>query len=821
MKYSAKLDKVLAEINSKFGAGTIIDLNSETSTVERLCSTGSIGLDLAIGKAIPCGRIIEIFGPESSGKTTIALHCVADVQKQGKIAAFIDAENAFDNIYAQNIGVDVNKLIFSQPDCAETALDTMLMLVNSGEVRLICCDSVAALMPKSELSGDIGDSKIGLRARVLNQALIKLVPACNKNNCSIIFLNQLRDNVGSFYGCNHYYNFIELIGDKHKNTIGDIVTKNLPGKVYTFNEQTKEIEEKPIVDYYYNGDVQNVKTDYIRIVTKPFGGSILFDFALTPTHEVLTKDYKWKQAKDLKLNDVLVSKYENLFTAESVRAFIFGLLCSNAYIESGQNKSARLVLREYQSESYLKWKLDKVKFISKFSVSKDRDGGGPVYVSDFRYDIYKLYEELGFETNLLYILQNSWNLITLSILFGDCAQRVLGRYVLDLHHNNYIDNETLLQVSKLFESKGWKNTYSISQKSITFDGSVNEKIIDMIKCNLYPSLVSNLLPKTERVDFQDIQLDIVPKQLPTYVQIAEITTLTNKKALQQAGKYDIEIADNHNYMVGSSKHGGVIVHNSTEVTTGGKGLKFFASLRLDIRRIARNEGELPNGEKGYISNTVRVKSVKNKCFPPFKEAEFDIIYGKGISQESEYISAALNLNILQKTNSGICFAEETPLFPAETPIATSQPKLVSAFSEIGEDTTHPLYWVQREIVLRVKLAMGQITEEELDKELSPIYIQKEKDNQFAKQYFDLASKASSSSKLIEAKYYIDLAYEKSPFDKDIIKKYKDISKRYSDKEKSFSEEDMVIVVQNLEENKQQKINLLTGEELPIEEVIQK
>lgn len=449
-KYSAKLDKVLAEINTKFGTNTIIDLEDEKRNVEILCSTGSIGLDLAIGGGFPKGRVIEIYGPESSGKTTLAIHAIADVQKKGGIAAFIDVENAFDAFYARNLGVDIKRLIFSQPDNGEQALDTIYALCCSGEVDLIVCDSVAAIMPKAEIEGDAGDSKMGLRARLINQSVVKIVPQANKNGCTVIFLNQLRDTIGNFYG--------------------------------------------------------------------PF-----------------------------------------------------------------------------------------------------------------------------------------------------------------------------------------------------------------------------------------------------------------------------------------------------ETTTGGKGLKFFASIRLDIRRLARNEGELESGEKGYVSTTVRVKSVKNKCFPPFREAEFDILFGKGISQESEYISAALKLNILKKTNSGICFTEETPLFPSETPIASSQPKLVTAFDEIDSEN-HPLYWVQREIVLRVQVAMEKIKEEELDAELAPIYEKKEKDNEYAKQYLELASKASSSSKILEAKYYIDLAFEKSPFDKDIVTKYKAITKRYSEKISSIK--DFVIEVVDVEKDgKLIKIDTSTGEEI--------
>ena len=191
------LDAAIAQIERQYGKGSVMKLgdNSANMNVETV-PTGSLSLDIALGLGgLPKGRIIEIYGPESSGKTTVALHCVAEVQKQGGIAGFIDAEHALDPVYAKNIGVDIDNLYISQPDCGEQALEITETMVRSGAV-----DSVAALVPKAEIDGDMGDSHVGLQARLMSQALRKLTGVISKSNCIVIFINQLREKVGVMFG---------------------------------------------------------------------------------------------------------------------------------------------------------------------------------------------------------------------------------------------------------------------------------------------------------------------------------------------------------------------------------------------------------------------------------------------------------------------------------------------------------------------------------------------------------------------------------------------------------------------------------------------
>lgn len=196
------LDAAISHIEKQYGKGSVMKLgdNSTNMNVEGV-PTGSLSLDLALGiGGLPKGRIIEIYGPESSGKTTVALHAVAEVQKRGGIAGFIDAEHALDPVYAKNIGVDIDNLYISQPDCGEQALEIAETMVRSGAVDIVIVDSVAALVPKAEIDGDMGDSHVGLQARLMSQALRKLTSIVSKSNCIVIFINQLREKIGVMFG---------------------------------------------------------------------------------------------------------------------------------------------------------------------------------------------------------------------------------------------------------------------------------------------------------------------------------------------------------------------------------------------------------------------------------------------------------------------------------------------------------------------------------------------------------------------------------------------------------------------------------------------
>ena len=196
------LDAAISQIEKQYGKGAVMKLGDPSAQMNvETIPTGSLSLDIALGLGgIPKGRIIEIYGPESSGKTTVTLHMIAEVQKRGGIAGFIDAEHALDPVYAKNIGVDINNLYISQPDNGEQALEITETMVRSGAVDIVVVDSVAALVPKAEIDGDMGDSHVGLQARLMSQALRKLTAVISKSNCTVVFINQLREKVGVMFG---------------------------------------------------------------------------------------------------------------------------------------------------------------------------------------------------------------------------------------------------------------------------------------------------------------------------------------------------------------------------------------------------------------------------------------------------------------------------------------------------------------------------------------------------------------------------------------------------------------------------------------------
>lgn len=195
------LQITIDKLEKTYGKGTIMKLSDEKILDIPVIPTGSLGLDVALGVGgIPRGRIIEVYGPESSGKTTLAMHCIAEAQKKGGLAAFIDAEHAFDKVYAEKLGIDTENLLISQPDNGEQALEIAEHLIRSGAIDIIVIDSVAALVPRGELEGEMGDSKMGLQARLMSQALRKLTGTINKTGCSCIFINQLREKIGVMFG---------------------------------------------------------------------------------------------------------------------------------------------------------------------------------------------------------------------------------------------------------------------------------------------------------------------------------------------------------------------------------------------------------------------------------------------------------------------------------------------------------------------------------------------------------------------------------------------------------------------------------------------
>ena len=231
------LDAALGQIEKQFGKGSVMRMGDNLSMNIESIPTGALSLDLALGiGGLPRGRIVEIYGPESSGKSTLAMHAVAEAQRNGGICAYIDAEHAMDPVYARAIGVNVDDLLISQPDTGEQALEIADMLIRSGALDVLVIDSVAALTPRAEIEGEMGDTHVGLQARLMSQALRKLTGTLSKSSTIAIFINQLREKIGVMYGCFHYDARV-VLADGTTEKIGKIVNQRLPVEVLSYDPE--------------------------------------------------------------------------------------------------------------------------------------------------------------------------------------------------------------------------------------------------------------------------------------------------------------------------------------------------------------------------------------------------------------------------------------------------------------------------------------------------------------------------------------------------------------------------------------------------------
>src|ERR1700760_1351225 len=278
------LETALVQIERQFGKGSVMRLGEKGHQAVEIIPTGSITLDVALGLGgLPRGRIVEIYGPESSGKTTVALHAVANAQKLGGIAAFIDAEHALDPEYAKNLGVDTDALLVSQPDTGEQALEIMDMLIRSGALDIVVVDSVAALVPRAEIEGEMGDSHVGLQARLMSQALRKIAGALNQTKTTAIFINQLREKVGVMFGCMSYSTRVTL-ADGTQEKIGKIVNQRRDVEVLSYDPETGRTVPRRIVNWFNNGPAEH----FLQFTVAKSGGNGRAQFAATENHLIRT-----------------------------------------------------------------------------------------------------------------------------------------------------------------------------------------------------------------------------------------------------------------------------------------------------------------------------------------------------------------------------------------------------------------------------------------------------------------------------------------------------------------------------------------------------
>ena len=315
------LETALAQIDRQFGKGSVMRLGDEVRAPIEVIPTGSIALDIALGiGGLPRGRVVEIFGPESSGKTTVALHAVANAQRGGGIAAFIDAEHALDPEYAKKLGVDTDALLVSQPDTGEQALEIADMLIRSGALDIIVIDSVAALVPRAEIEGEMGDSHVGLQARLMSQALRKITGALNNSGTTAVFINQLREKIGVMFGCFSYGTRVTL-ADGTQEKIGKIVSQKLDVEVLSYDPVSDEIVPRRVTNWFDNGPAER----FLQFTVERSGGNGRSQFAATENHLIQTPG-GWREAAEICPGDRVMVAAEERLSFQQWQVILGGLM---------------------------------------------------------------------------------------------------------------------------------------------------------------------------------------------------------------------------------------------------------------------------------------------------------------------------------------------------------------------------------------------------------------------------------------------------------------------------------------------------------------
>ncbi len=635
------LNAALAMIEKNFGKGAIMRMDGSQKEAVEIIPTGSISLDKALGVGgLPRGRIVEIYGPESSGKTTMCLEAIAQCQKNGGVCAFIDAENAFDPIYAAQLGVKVDELIISQPDTGEQALEILDMLVRSGGIDMAVIDSVAALVPRAEIEGEMGDSHVGLQARLMSQALRKVTGHIKQTNTLVIFINQIRMKIGVMFGCNEANNTLTL-KDGSVHTIADIVNNQITGEVLSYNETTKQFEYHEIIDWQINGQVEK-QSDFLAVISKSTSSEKTTFKALTPVHKNYMNDDTQKETSELKVGDYLKSVTPSFLTSDVIK-IMQGLLAAHILFKNDGNDTQ---IKFKQSENDDNYALNSL-LAEKLTALKFRKTKNNHFISNwYSSDELKVIENFNGKYEKIFH-DKKIEPLTMAIWFMKRATLIEfdGNKVYQLKLSIYEKNN----IKKLFEENGFGFIENKADKShVIFDKESSLKINDLIM-NFIPSSINNILINENGngdVFWTNFKSDVI--LVSSVSRVEKLSKFKPKHSDNiDLNKYDITVKGNHNYVVGNVYlNGGDLIHNSPETTTGGNALKFYSSVRLDIRRT----GSIKKGED-IVGNETRVKVVKNKVAPPFREANFVIKFGQGVDRALEILNLSVASGEIEKAGS--------------------------------------------------------------------------------------------------------------------------------------------------------------------------
>ena len=649
------LDAALGQIEKQFGKGSIMRMGENMNFNIESIPTGALALDMALGiGGLPRGRIVELYGPESSGKSTLAMHVVAEAQRNGGVCAYIDAEHAMDPVYARAIGVNVDDLLISQPDTGEQALEIVDMLIRSGALDVIVIDSVAALTPRAEIEGDMGDSHVGLQARLMSQALRKLTGGLSKSNTVAIFINQLREKIGVLYGCFSYGARV-VLADGTQEKIGKIVNQKLPVEVLSYDAKLGKVVPKRVVNWFDNG----IADEFLQITAVKPSRNGKAQFGCTSNHLIRTPR-GWVEAGKLKVGDQVLEALPHYLSEFQMTVLRGTLMGDGAISESKNGLGARFRYTHCAAQrEYADWKaslfgnIESSRFVRKDEVVT-YDFTPMPELGELRRSMYvdgkKVLDDDYFKSltplSLALWYMDDANFCVRSKGLQNRTEGLTGRITICVEAMEAKTRERL--VSYLADTWGvharLKESGATKKWILVFTNPESAKFQAIIAPYVHPSMEYKLLPR-----FRGL-FKVEPEFVPMSYELMAmpITDIHVKPKTRSMHRFDIEVEDSHNYFVD-----GVMVHNSPEVTPGGRALKFYSSVRLDIRRIE----SIKDGTE-IVGNRTRVKVVKNKCAAPFRQAEFDIMYGHGISREGSVLDVAVELGFVKKAGAWFTYEGE-------------------------------------------------------------------------------------------------------------------------------------------------------------------